>query len=149
MSDIRFLRLAREISTFSKDPSTKVGAIIVRPDRTIASMGFNCFSRYTPDRPEWYADRAEKYSRIIHAEMNALIHAGSSVAGYDLYTYPFMPCDRCTVHMLQAGISRFVFPKPSTDHLQRWGKEFEKSRVFLGESLRPVEMVEISEELAE
>lgn len=34
--DQRFLELAKVVSTWSKDPSTKTGAVIVRPDKTEA-----------------------------------------------------------------------------------------------------------------
>ena len=52
--DRRFLALAEHVADWSKDPSTKTGAVIVRPDRTIASMGYNGFPRGmadTDDRP--------------------------------------------------------------------------------------------------
>ena len=68
----RFIELAKHISTWSKDPSTQVGAVIVRPDKTIASVGFNGFPRGVDDRPEKLADRPLKYQMIVHAEINAI-----------------------------------------------------------------------------
>lgn len=88
--DLRFLRLSQCISTFSKDPSTKVGAVIVRPDKTIASMGFNGFPKKLKDDAR-YNDREVKYSLIVHGEINAILFAKESLTGYTLYTYPFMP----------------------------------------------------------
>jgi dCMP deaminase len=87
----RYLDLAAVVASWSRDPSTKVGAVIVRPDKTIASVGYNGFPRQMRDTPERYADREEKYSRIIHAEVNALLHARESVTGYDMYVWPYMP----------------------------------------------------------
>lgn len=124
--DRRFLELAKLVSTWSKDPSTQTGAVIVRPNKTVASIGFNGFPQKMPDRKEWYKNREDKYSRIIHCEMNALLFCREPVNGYTLYTYPFSSCDRCFVHMAQAGITRFVFPPPSRDQRDRWGTAFAK-----------------------
>ena len=63
----RFLALAAHVGSWSKDPSTKVGAVIVRNDRTIVSVGYNGFPRHCDDDPELYADRTKKYPRTVHA----------------------------------------------------------------------------------
>ena len=131
--DLRFLEYAKQTSMWSKDTSTKVGAIIVRQDKTIVSTGFNGFPKCMPDTPEFYQVREEKYSRIIHGEMNALIHAREPVQGFTLYTYPSAPCDRCTVHMLQACIVEFVFPSIPEDLKERWGTSIEKTKKFIEE----------------
>jgi dCMP deaminase len=132
--DLRFLELAKLVSTWSKDPSTKTGAVIVRPDKTIASIGYNGFPKTMPDNSEWYANREEKYSRIVHCEINALIHAREPVQEYTLFTWPLAPCDRCAVQMLQAGIKRFVFPEPTEYILTRWASAFEKTKRYITES---------------
>lgn len=122
--DLRFLEMAKLISTWSKDPSTQTGAVIVRGDKSILSVGYNGFPRAMPDPKEFYENREEKYSRIVHCEMNAMISAAAPPRGCTLYTYPFMSCDRCVVHMIQAGIIRFVFPKASSEKEERWGDAF-------------------------
>jgi dCMP deaminase len=132
--DTRFLDMAKLVSTWSKDPSTQTGAVIVRPDRTVVSIGFNGFPKNMPDNPEWYANREEKYSRIVHCEVNALIHAFEPLKNCTLYTYPFACCDRCVVQMLQAGILRFVFPEPTADALSRWGTAFVKTKQYMMDS---------------
>jgi len=139
--DLRFLNLAKEVSSWSKDPSTKVGAAIVRPDYTVASLGFNGFPSRMSDEPHVYSNREEKYSRIIHAEMNALLHCRESVHGYSLFTYPMMTCDRCFVHLAEAGITRFVAPRASQDSLSRWGASFDRVRRYASEM--HLELVEI------
>ena len=132
--DVYYLRMARLASTKSKDPSTKTGAVIVRPDRSFCSSGFNGFPQCMEDRPEWYLNRDEKYSRIVHCEINALLFAREPVRGYTLYTWPFASCDRCCVQMLQAGITRFVFPEPIADALTRWGEAFVKTKDYITNS---------------
>lgn len=131
--DNRFLELAKHISTWSKDPSTQTGAVIVRPNGTIASTGFNGFPQLMADKKEWLDNREEKYSRIIHCEMNALLFCREPVNGYTLYTYPFSSCERCFIHMVQAGIIRFVFPPVPKDK-DRWEASFQKVRQYAFET---------------
>jgi dCMP deaminase len=124
--DRYYLGMAIYVATASKDPSTKCGAVIVRPNNTIASVGYNGFPRGMPDDPELYADRPTKYSRIIHAEMNAILNAQCSVDGCTLYV-TLTPCDRCAVFIAQAGITRVVCQKPTADLLERWSESFNKT----------------------
>lgn len=131
--DLRFLKRAKEVSEWSKDPSTQVGAVIVSPDRKKIFTGYNGFPSKMEDRIDWYAKREEKYERVIHGEMNALILAASNVEGYTLYTWPFMSCHRCFVHMAQAGIVRFVSPVISGEAEKRWGAALAKTRQYAQE----------------
>jgi dCMP deaminase len=140
--DKRFLEMAKLVSTWSKDPSTKVGAVIVRDTKFVVSVGFNGFPKQMSDDEELYSNREDKYSRIVHGEINALIHSNTSVAGCTLYTYPFIPCDRCCVQMIQAGISRMVAPLPSIDSLTRWGDSFKKTKRYCSEA--QVSIVELN-----
>jgi dCMP deaminase len=132
--DRRFLELGDLVASWSKDPSTKVGAVITDGHNSIISVGFNGFPRGMEDTPERLGDRDDKYSRTIHGEINALLHArGSLPEGCTLYTVPFMPCDRCVVQMLQGGIRRFVTRVATGERLERWGATFEKTRDYINE----------------
>lgn len=128
-----FISLAYAVAKKSKDPSTQVGALIVRPDRTIVAAGYNGFPRSIEDTEERLNDRPTKYSLIIHAEMNAVLTAREDLTGYTLYSV-LMPCDRCFVHMLQAGIMRYVYPKPTADQESRWGTAFNQVRILAKEA---------------
>lgn len=128
--DYRFLRLAREVATYSKDPSTKVGCVLTSPDRKKIVLGYNGFPEKMEDKPEWLNNREEKYSRIIHGEINAKNNAACSIAGWTQYTWPFCSCDRCMVQMAGAGIVRFVAPKIAPSAEVRWGPVLEKSRRY-------------------
>lgn len=139
--DLFFLGMAKQASTKSKDPSTKTGSVIVRPNRTFVSLGFNGFPQPMQDKPEWYSNRDEKYSRIVHAEMNALVFAGQDLSGCTLYNYPLLPCDRCFVHMAQAGIVRIVATPATPEQLSRWGEAFERVRGYARDC--GVELVEL------
>lgn len=120
--DKRFLRLAREVATWSKDPSTKVGAVIVDHDRQVVSLGYNGFPPQLDDLEELLIDRQAKLNRTIHAELNAVFNAKRSVKGCTLYTWPFMTCDRCVIHMLGAGIMRYVAPVTPSEIEERWAE---------------------------
>lgn len=127
---IRFLEDARHASRNSKDPTTKCGAVIVRPDKTIAALGYNGFPRGMPDREEDYNHRPEKLSRVIHAEMNAILHAREPLHGYTLYCYPFMPCERCAVHIIQAGIKLVISPPCPEEKKAKWTEIHDKSKDY-------------------
>lgn len=131
--DRRFLQLAEHVAGWSKDPSSQVGAVIVRPDKSIASLGFNGFPRGMSDAPELYEDRETKYARVVHAEMNAVLSANEPVRGYALYvTNP--PCDRCMAHMIQAGIAKVVWPATvALSYQERWAESTRKSIAMLNE----------------
>lgn len=126
--DFRFLDLANTIARWSKYPSTQTGAIIVRPDKTIASIGYNGFARGCDDHPTFYEDREEKLGRIIHAEMNAILSAREPLHGYTLYNSTFLTCDRCAVHAIQAGIRRVVAPICPPDKAARWETLLHRAR---------------------
>lgn len=130
--DLRYLKLAREVSTWSKDPSTKTGAVIVNGSREF--LGYNGFPKNTLDDPWIYEDRELKLSKVIHCEMNAAIKAGPLAVGSTLYTWPFMSCDRCAAHMVQFGIKRAVAPKPPQDIIDRWGKSISLSKKYFEEA---------------
>lgn len=107
--DLRYGNMAQLVASWSKDPSTQVGAVIVRPDKSIASVGFNGFPRDMEDREDWYADRTEKLKRVIHAEHNALKFCEhEDVSGYTVYVYPLMPCKQCAERLMARGIARVV-----------------------------------------
>lgn len=132
--DIWYLNMARYVSTKSKDPSTQAGAVIVRPDFSLCSIGFNGFPRGMSDSPELYADREKKYSRTVHCEVNAEIFTREDLHGYQLYTWPFSSCDRCAVQMIQSGIKRYVFPVMPPEKAGRWDSVMRLAQDYMREA---------------
>ena len=118
--DSRFLGLAKEISTWSKDPSRKIGCIAVR-DRKILATGYNGFPKGIEDLKVRYDDREQKYHFVVHAEMNTIYNAaenGISLKGSTLYIYGLPVCSECAKGIIQAGVERVVvFSKETPD---RW-----------------------------
>jgi dCMP deaminase len=124
--DEYFLGMAEYVSKQSKDPSTKVGAVIVDVDGRVISTGYNSLPFCVPDDEKLLNDRERKYEHIIHAEENAVYFANADVKGACLYTWPFLCCIRCANRMLQVGIERFVAPELPKGH--RWHEQLEESK---------------------
>ncbi len=118
--DIRFLELAKHISSWSKDPSTKVGAVIFDSDNRIVSVGYNGFPKNVRDESQRYADRDVKYKMVVHAEANAILFAQRSLKDCYIATYPFMPCSGCAALIIQSGIKKCIAPNLSNDLAKRW-----------------------------
>ena len=109
--DRRFLKLALQLGEWSKDPSTRLGCVIIGPDREIRSTGFNGFPRGVKDRLDRLENREAKYKLICHAEENAILHAariGVSLKGCTSYCL-WPPCSRCARSLINAGVSEVVF----------------------------------------
>lgn len=127
--DIRYLKLARFIANeWSKDPSTKVGAVISDEYSLPVSLGVNGFPQGIADHPERLNNRDTKYKLVIHAERNAFIFAHRRLEGCTLYTYPIAPCSQCAAMFIQAKIARVVSTVPVSDlkkkeMFERWGKD--------------------------
>ena len=133
--DKRFLKLAKHISEWSKDPSTKVGCVVVGPDRELRSTGFNGLPRGIEDNEERLNNREIKYPLICHAEENAIMHAariGISLKGCTAYvTWP--PCTRCARSLIQAGVSTIVYPE-NIEIPERWMDDLNLSLNMLKEA---------------
>lgn len=110
----RFLDLANHIATWSKDPTTQVGCVIVDKQNRIVSIGFNGFPRGVKDLVERYDDRPTKHLFVAHAERNALDNAPLSVEGCTLYS-PLLPCNECAKSIIQKGIKKVISYKPTAD----------------------------------
>lgn len=102
----------------SKDPSTRVGAVIAK-DKDFISGGFNGFAKGVKDTVERLGDRDLKYPLTIHAEVNAILFAKCDLKGTTLYcTHP--PCERCAPLICQADISKVVYLEPTEEFKKRW-----------------------------
>jgi len=117
----RFLKLAKHISSWSKDPSTKVGSIIVDNNHRIISMGYNGFPTGIPDTEKEYNNRDIKLKKVVHAEANAIIFAKQDLSHCTLYVWPFMPCSNCAGLVIQSGIKKII---SVTNDEARWQESF-------------------------
>lgn len=129
--DLRMLDLAQTVAGWSKDPRTKVGAVIVDGAHRVASHGYNGFPRGVSDEPRRYNDPDTKYKLIVHAEVNAILNAHRELDILTLYCTKY-PCSDCTKAIIQVGIARVVTFKQPND--SDWSEDARWSELMLDEA---------------
>jgi len=110
--DKRFMGLAKNISEWSKDKRTGVGAVIVNDNKKVLSLGFNGFPRGVDDEVESRHQKPEKDYYVTHAERNALDEAETSLIGATIYC-TFFTCATCAHGIIQKGLKKVVAPEPN------------------------------------
>lgn len=140
----RWFQLVDLASTWSYDPSTKVGAVIIPKNCDVPIIGWNGFPRGVKDSTERYDNRELKYDLVVHAEMNAILNAtrhGINIKGGTLYV-SFICCHNCAKCVTQSGIKK-VYYKPSSDEfLERWKNSIEITQLIFKEA--GVELIKYS-----
>lgn len=124
----------------SKDPSTKVCAVVVDANNDVAALGYNGFPKGVDDSPERYADRAVKYSLVVHAEQNALSIAEGRSRGGTIYIWPLFSCNECAKIVIQRGIRRVVSPSPDNT---RWSSAYDTALLMYKEAGVQVDFVDV------
>lgn len=133
--DLRYLQLAEEVSKWSKDPSSKIGAVAVGSKGQVLSQGYNGFPRGVLDSPNRLNNREEKYRYIVHAEMNLIYNAtynGVSLDGSTLYVTGLPVCSECAKGVIQVGIKRVVMPKQEIK--ENWKDSWDMSKQLFKET---------------
>lgn len=132
--DARFIRFAREVATWSKDPSTQVGAVIVDSARRVVSTGFNGLPRGVDDTPERLQNRDVKLRLTLHAEHNAVLFARRALEGCTLYsTRPC--CAQCAAVIIQSGLTRVVIDGVDVEVFRnRWREDCDLAEQILHEA---------------
>lgn len=132
----RYIHLAKEISTWSKDPSTKVGAVVIGNNGEVLSQGYNGFPRSIKDTPQRLKDREKKYNLVVHAEMNAIYNAslnGVSLKGSTLYVYGLPICNECAKGVIQVGIDKVIATRPA-DYNKEWDESIKDAKALFKEA---------------
>jgi dCMP deaminase len=128
----RYINLAKEVSTWSKDPSKQIGAVVIGSKGQVLSQGYNGFPRGVSDNQEDYDNREVKYKMVVHAEMNCIYNAsftGTSLDGATLYIYGLPVCSSCAKGIIQVGIKSVVMLY--NDIPNNWDEEwFWSKRMF-------------------
>ena len=132
----KYLDLAEHIAGWSKDPSTKVGAVAVGRDGQILSQGYNGFPRGIKDSYDRLINREEKYKFVVHAEMNCIYNAtlnGVSLKDADLYVYGLPVCSECAKGVVQVGIKRVFMCRPAEIN-DKWRDSFKVTSAIFQEA---------------
>lgn len=131
-----YLSLAKSISEWSKDPSTKIGAVAIGKHGQILSQGYNGFPRGVADTDDRLNDRTQKYKYVVHGEMNCIYNAalnGTSLIGADMYVYGLPVCSECAKGIIQIGVKRVFacYPASASD---KWIESNELSKSMFRET---------------
>ena len=133
----RYTCLAKEISTWSKDPSTQVGAVVIVNNGEVLSQGYNGFPRGIKDTAARLKDRERKYKLVVHAEMNAIYNAGLngvSLKGSTIYVYGCPICNECAKGIVQVGIDKVIAVRPKGVDLERWDESIKDAKALFKEA---------------
>ncbi len=139
--DRKYIELAKYVAlNWSKDPSTKVGAVVANFEMRQEFLGYNGFPRGVADTPERYNNREVKYTLVVHAEANAILKAGRLAKGATLYVWPSFSlppiCNECAKLVIQSQIAEVVGYEPdlSDPRVQRWIDSISVSKTMCEEA---------------
>jgi dCMP deaminase len=110
--DRRYFLLAKHVSSWSKDPKAKVGAVLLNRQGWPIALGYNGFPAGVEDNVERLENGTLKNAMVVHAEQNALLCSGSAAREGILYVYGKPVCPRCAVLIIQAGIKQVLGIQP-------------------------------------
>lgn len=133
--DERYIAMAQQVGSWSKDPSTQVGAVAVSDKGQVLCTGYNGFPRGVKDTDFRYNNRDIKYELIVHAEMNAIYNAtynGVSLDGATMYVHGLPCCNKCALGLIQTGIKRVVMKGNPND--PRWNESWKLSMELFTET---------------
>lgn len=142
--DVRYLELAEQVSSWSKDPSRQIGAVAVGTKGQVLAQGYNGFPRGIKDSSLRYNDREMKYKFVVHAEQNVIYNAtynGVSLDGATLYVWGLPVCSDCAKGVIQTGIKRVVMPlQEIPDH---WVDSWALTQLLLNEANIKWEFIDV------
>ena len=142
--DVRYLELAEQVSSWSKDPSRQIGAVAVGTKGQVLAQGYNGFPRGIKDSSLRYNDREIKYKFVVHAEQNVIYNAtynGVSLDGATLYVWGLPVCSDCAKGVIQTGIKRVVMPlQEIPDH---WVDSWALTQLLLNEANIKWEFIDV------
>lgn len=126
----RYLLLAKHFSSWSKDPSTQVGAVATSDNGLILSQGWNGFPRGVKDSVDRLNDRETKYSYMVHAEKNLIYNAtrnGISLLNANLFVYGLPVCSECAKGVIQVGVKSVYVLTDSMNVRDNWSESWKKT----------------------
>jgi len=128
----RYFNIAKETASWSKDPTRKIGAVIIGNKGQIKSQGYNGFPRCINDTLERYYDKPTKRKLVVHAEANAIynaLHNGTSVLGDTIFVTGLPVCHECAKAIIQVGLNK-VYCDSHIVEGYHWNESF-----YLAESM--------------
>ena len=135
-----FIEMAQLVSTMSKDPNHKIGAVIVDQNNRVISTGFNGFAHGIKDSNERLENKDIKRLLMLHAEENAILHAKQDLKGCYIYIYGYPPCVHCMSLIIQSGLSCIYYKNSRKDNTvsDYWKENLELSKKLADEVHIPI-----------
>lgn len=146
----RMFRLVQnEIKEWSKDRKSKMGAVLITPDRIPLSWGYNGFPRKVNDDVDERHERPAKYKYTEHAERNVIYNCarkGIKTEGAYIFT-AFAPCSDCARGIINSGIVKVFIPKNAKiDNASKWAEDWKYAKEMLDEAEVEIHYVDMEEE---
>ena len=136
--DKRYMELAKQVGTWSKDPSKQIGAIAIGSKGQVLAQGYNGFPRGIDDNESRLNTKETKYKYVVHAEMNLIYNAtfnGISLNGSTVYVSGLPVCSECAKGLIQVGVKQIVMSKDSLEGAdEKWLDSFELTIALLNEA---------------
>ena len=136
--DKRYMELAKQVGTWSKDPSKQIGAVAIGSKGQVLAQGYNGFPRGIDDNESRLNTKETKYKYVVHAEMNLIYNAtfnGISLNGSTVYVYGLPVCSECAKGLIQVGVKQIVMSKDSLENSdEKWLESFELTIALLNEA---------------
>ena len=132
--------LAKYYAQASKDPSSKIGAVLVNTHNQVVGLGYNGFPRGVEDSEKRYNNRDVKLKLVVHAEVNAVVSAGKEARGGTLYVWPSFAlppiCNECCKVAITAGVVEIVGfeSDDNSDRAARWKDSIAISKMMCDEA---------------
>lgn len=134
----RYLNQAEFIANnYSKDPSSRIGCLIVSSDNVILSQSWNGFPRGIVDSEDRLNNRELKYQYIQHSELNSITNAarnGIALNNSTLYVYGLPICSNCAGAIVQSGIKNVYIRLKENVDMSRWHDSWNISKIIFHES---------------
>lgn len=136
--DKRYMDLAKQVGTWSKDPSKQIGAVAIGSKGQVLAQGYNGFPRGIDDNESRLNTKETKYKYVVHAEMNLIYNAtfnGISLNGSTVYVSGLPVCSECAKGLIQVGVKQIVMSKDSLEGAdEKWLDSFELTIALLNEA---------------
>jgi len=136
--DKRYMELAKQVGTWSKDPSKQIGAVAIGSKGQVLAQGYNGFPRGIDDNESRLNTKETKYKYVVHAEMNLIYNAtfnGISLNGSTVYVSGLPVCSECAKGLIQVGVKQIVMSKDSLEGAdEKWLDSFELTIALLNEA---------------
>lgn len=132
----RLLKMAHDVALWSKDESTKVGAVITTMEGKPVSWGFNGMPMGIDDTVPERHERPYKYKWFCHAERNAMDLASKIDLSDCVMFVTFSPCTNCAQSIIQRGLKTLVVDERFTaDKMpERWQDDMKVAVEMLNEA---------------